>query len=72
MSLQDSPILADRANTNAEKVIDLRTEVLEECKDIQERIHTVRRKVEGHIGGYKNLDGFLTGPIENYLDEFDS
>ena len=54
------------------KVSEFRNEILEEYKDIQDRIHIVRLKVETHIGGGQNLDGFLTGSIGDYLDEFDA
>ena len=62
----------EMANTNGEKFAEFRSQVLEECKEIQDRIHIIRQKVQAQIGGDENLTGFLTGSIGDYLDEFDA
>jgi len=41
-TLKNSPYLTERAKTNINKVAEFRSEVLEECKEVQERIHIIR------------------------------
>ena len=62
----------NRARDNAAKVKNFKQEVIEELKDIKERIEAVRTKIVDSRGTQKNFNGFLLGQTSEYLDRFDS
>ena len=44
-NIQDDPFMIERAKANVLKVEEFCKEVLEDCKDIERRISTVREKI---------------------------
>lgn len=64
--------MTDRAKLNAEKVAQFKAEVVKEATWLQQRAVALRSKIEQSIGGYENLEGFLTGSPDDYIGNFDS
>ena len=72
LNVNESSYMAERAQQNVHKVNALQQELGEECKEIQQRVVTIRNKILDNKGSSQNFNGFLLGSVNEYMYEFDA
>ena len=72
MKQSGAPFTAEIAMRNRDLVNELASEINEECKEIRLRVEAVRAKIAASIGGGLNVEGFLTGAVDDYMMVFDA